>query len=329
MAEIDAQALARDADLAEIARIYVPDLAKKGREWAGRCPFHNERTASFTIFEKGDRARFHCFGCGADGDAIGFVMQAEDLDFKAAIEHLAGLDPATSPRRAARAPVDDARERAKRTEDARRIWRIAKPVNRDNFPVFTALEHYFQHRGIDLEVIGGVPPSLRFAPALKHPPTGLELPAMVAAIQEPNGKIAGVHRTYLKRAGDGKAGVVDPKMMKGICWQGAVRFGPVTPVLAMGEGIETCLSIVQAFAEAGLVHSVWAALSLGNMGAAVIPETIRKLVLFADNDAKDTEKATEVIHKAAWRQERPGREVVIATPPPGTDFNDVLRAAGE
>lgn len=326
MANVDAQALARDADLAEIARIYVPDLARKGREWIGRCPFHNERTASFTIFDKGDRPRFHCFGCGADGDAIGFVMAAESLDFKAAIEHLTGLDPSSLPRRHARAPIDDARERAKRVEDARRIWKAAKAVDRDTFPVETPLEAYLRARGIDLATIGGVPPSLRFAPALKHPPTGLELPAMVAAIQEPNGKIAGVHRTYLKADGSGKAEVKDAKMMKGICWTGAVRFGPVTPTLALGEGIETSLSIVQAFAEAGIGHSVWSALSLGNMGAAVLPRTIRRLVLFADN-AMDTEKAKAAIDKAAWLQERPERTVVIAMAPAGQDFNDVLRAA--
>ena len=57
------------------------------------------------------------------------------------------------------------------------------------------------------------------------------------------------------------------------------------------------------------------------------PATIRKLVLFTDADAKDQGKAQKAIHKAAWLQERVRRTVVIAKPPAGQDFNDVLRAA--
>ena len=326
MTRVDAQAVLRDADLPEIVRKYVPDLRKSGREWIGRCPFHNERTASFTVFDKGGGQRYHCFGCGADGDAIGFIMKAEGLEFLEAVDELGDLDPSLAPRQPRAAPADDARERAQRIADSKRIWSAAKPVNRATFPVETPLEAYLTARGIDLEIIGGVPPSIRFDPAMIHPPTKRRLPAMVAAIQEPNGKVAGVHRTYLTADGSAKAEINDPKMMKGICWTGAVRFGPVTPTLALGEGIETSLSIVQAFAEAGIGHSVWSALSLGNMGAAVIPGSVRRLVLFADN-AKDTDRAKAAIDKAAWLQERTDREVVIAMAPPGQDFNDVLRAA--
>ena len=63
-------------------------LARRGREYAGLCPFHHERTPSFYVVE--DKFFFHCFGCGAHGDAIGFVMRADNLDFIAAVEKLAG-----------------------------------------------------------------------------------------------------------------------------------------------------------------------------------------------------------------------------------------------
>src|SRR5574339_789147 len=64
-------------------------LTRKGRgEATGLCPFHNEKTPSFTVSE--DKGFFHCFGCGAHGDAIGFVMRADNLDFIEAIERLAG-----------------------------------------------------------------------------------------------------------------------------------------------------------------------------------------------------------------------------------------------
>src|SRR3954466_6790082 len=63
-------------------------LVRRGREHSGLCPFHNEKTPSFYVVE--DKGFFHCFGCGAHGDAIGFVMRADNLDFIAAVEKLAG-----------------------------------------------------------------------------------------------------------------------------------------------------------------------------------------------------------------------------------------------
>src|SRR5215831_6394066 len=62
-------------------------LTRRGREFAGLCPFHNEKTPSFYVVE--DKNFFHCFGCGAHGDAIGFTMRADNLDFLEAVEKLA------------------------------------------------------------------------------------------------------------------------------------------------------------------------------------------------------------------------------------------------
>lgn len=83
-------------------------LARAGRNWRGLCPFHNEKTPSFHVYDNG----FHCFGCGASGDAISFVMQTQGLAFMEAVTALAaeaGLDvPEPSPRAAeeARAHAD-------------------------------------------------------------------------------------------------------------------------------------------------------------------------------------------------------------------------------
>jgi DNA primase len=63
-------------------------LQKRGRDFVGLCPFHNEKTPSFTVNE--EKGFFHCFGCGAHGDAIGFVMRAEGASFPEAVERLAG-----------------------------------------------------------------------------------------------------------------------------------------------------------------------------------------------------------------------------------------------
>jgi len=63
-------------------------LTRKGREHSALCPFHNEKTPSFTVSD--DKGFFHCFGCGAHGDVIGFVMRDEGLSFPEAVERLAG-----------------------------------------------------------------------------------------------------------------------------------------------------------------------------------------------------------------------------------------------
>ena len=63
-------------------------LTRRGREHVGLCPFHKEKTPSFTVND--DKAFFHCFGCGAHGDVIGFVMQHDGLAFPEAVARLAG-----------------------------------------------------------------------------------------------------------------------------------------------------------------------------------------------------------------------------------------------
>jgi DNA primase len=63
------------------------DLRRVGSRWVGLCPFHDERTPSFSV--NAELKLYNCFGCGVGGDAIGFVMETEALDFKEAVELLA------------------------------------------------------------------------------------------------------------------------------------------------------------------------------------------------------------------------------------------------
>ena len=74
------------ADIVEIVNARVP-LKKKGKEYSACCPFHNEKTPSFTVSEQ--KQFYHCFGCGAHGTALGFLMEYENLDFIDAVESLA------------------------------------------------------------------------------------------------------------------------------------------------------------------------------------------------------------------------------------------------
>src|SRR5437660_2397954 len=62
-------------------------LRKAGARYSGRCPFHDERTPSFSV--NGVDKLYYCFGCGAKGDLITFVRESEHLDFVGAVEWLA------------------------------------------------------------------------------------------------------------------------------------------------------------------------------------------------------------------------------------------------
>ncbi len=85
--------LLRRVDVVEVVGRRLP-LKRAGREYRARCPFHDERTPSFWVSPQ--KQFFHCFGCGAHGSAIGFVMKYDGLDFRDAVEVLAqqaGLSP--------------------------------------------------------------------------------------------------------------------------------------------------------------------------------------------------------------------------------------------
>lgn len=84
-------------------------LRKAGRSWKGLCPFHNERTPSFTVDR--DKGLYHCFGCSAGGDVIHFVRQIDRLDFPEAIEALAARFGVAIPKRVSRGPRDVEREK--------------------------------------------------------------------------------------------------------------------------------------------------------------------------------------------------------------------------
>src|SRR5690554_6634738 len=87
-------------DIVQLIGDYVR-LQKSGKSFKGLCPFHNERTPSFNV--NGEKGLYYCFGCGAGGDIINFVMEMEKLSFGEAVEFLArrfGLPlPEASPQR--------------------------------------------------------------------------------------------------------------------------------------------------------------------------------------------------------------------------------------
>lgn len=82
----DIERLRSSVSIVDIVQAYVA-LRKVGRNWSGLCPFHAEKSASFTVRE--EMGRYHCFGCGASGDVFKFVQEIEHTDFVGAVEQLA------------------------------------------------------------------------------------------------------------------------------------------------------------------------------------------------------------------------------------------------
>lgn len=121
-------------------------LVRNGRQWKACCPFHNEKTPSFYVYDD----HYHCFGCGAHGDAISFLMQAEGASFPEAVERLAaeaGLEvPKATPQAA---------ERERRARDLHGVLAAAEAVFRRwlTAPGGAAARDYLAGRGLSAETI--------------------------------------------------------------------------------------------------------------------------------------------------------------------------------
>ena len=78
------------SDIVRVVESYGIELEARGEEFKGLCPFHNEKTPSFTV-TPGDTQRYHCFGCGVNGDAIQFVQEYEQVNFREAVQKITGV----------------------------------------------------------------------------------------------------------------------------------------------------------------------------------------------------------------------------------------------
>jgi len=135
------------------------NLQRRGREHTGLCPFHKEKTPSFTVNE--EKGFFHCFGCGQHGDIISFVMETENLNFPEAVERLASDAGMEVPRAT---PEDAQRERQRggliEAMEAATLWYQQRLHGPEGKP---ALD-YFIRRGLDRETIAAF--RLGYAPQL-------------------------------------------------------------------------------------------------------------------------------------------------------------------
>src|SRR5215831_2600078 len=125
-------------------------LLRRGREFAGLCPFHHEKTPSFYVVE--DKSFFHCFGCGAHGDVIGFAMRADNLDFIEAVEKLSGEAGLVVPQ-----ATPQERERAQRQKTLLEATEAAATFYEERLwaPVGARARGYLHGRGLDPQTMRG------------------------------------------------------------------------------------------------------------------------------------------------------------------------------
>lgn len=338
-------------------------LKRAGHELVGPCPDCGGTDRFGVSLRKG---LFQCRVCGIKGDGLALVMAVRHLDFRAALTWLCGdteISPQERAERLARArkaqgeaEAKAAKFRADAIAAARSIWREGQP------PDGTAVEAYLARRSIDIRRVGGFPAGIRFHSGLRYTAgEGRERkvihtgPAMLAAIQSPDGKFSGVHRTWLDLTqAKGKARILDSatgdvcdaKKVLGSKKGGAIRLTGAlqSPVMVCGEGLETTWSAMMAGSYPDAAF--WCLVDLGNMAgrqqsgpglrhagmpdledaeAFVPPPWVNRLIYVMDGDSEP--KATRSKLVAGLRRamaRRPGLRGQIAAAPNGQDLNDVL-----
>src|SRR5690606_8255314 len=132
-------------DIVEVIARRLP-LKKSGRNYSARCPFHDEKTPSFSVSP--DKQFFYCFGCGAGGNAIGFVMDYDRVDFPQAVETLATLAGLAVPRES---QSEQAPQRQQRQRDLYQVLDGAARYYREQLrhhPDAKRAVNYLKQRGL-------------------------------------------------------------------------------------------------------------------------------------------------------------------------------------
>lgn len=310
-----AHRLAREAQA--VCRHYLSNGRREGRYWLVGDVLNTPGRSLFVRLAgpssgRGAAGKWTDAATGEHGDLLDLIALNRSLDslkdtLDEARRFLSLPRPIEHPAKPAPAPRGS-------PEAARRLWAVSQPI------VGTLAETYLCRRGItDLRTVG----MLRFHPrcyyrADEEAPTET-WPALIASIRDLDGRLTGVHRTWLDPSTGDKAPIATPRKAMGDLLGHAVRFGPVLDVLAAGEGLETMLSLQQILPALPIA----AALSANHLSALALPSTLRRLYVARDDDVAGR-GAAERLRK---RAEAAGIEPILLAPALG-DFNEDLRILG-
>lgn len=257
------------------------------------CPAHDDRTPSLSVTLGRKAILFHCFaGCPNED-----VIAALDRLGVRSCDLFDGSD-ARSIKRQSHGDF---------SPNARRLWQSATAISD------SPAARYLAQRGL-LRASD----QLRYLARTPLGPRGAVqfLPAMLSAVTTDIGIIA-VHRTFLDIGSSRLAGFEGPKRALGSLGCGAVRLAPpVQGRLGLAEGIESALSAMQLF---GI--PCWATLGNERFGLVAIPESVRELYLFIDNDAGGA-----LAEQRARKAYAASKRLIYSQAPaaPGFDWNDEL-----
>jgi hypothetical protein len=323
MSRIDAADLAqRLGEQAEdVCRHYLSNGRRQGNYWlvgdvrnaAGRSMFVRLKGPAAG---KGAAGKWQDPAEGSHGDLLDVIRESLGLsDFPDVLEEARRFLslPKPDPVPKTKTPKQPAAPTGS-SEAARRLLSMATPLKG------SLAAGYLRGRGItDLRDTS----ALRFHPNCYYRGEGEDQtetwPAMIAAVTDLDGKVTGVHRTWLARDGSGKAPVDTQRKAMGELLGHAVRFGVAKEVMAAGEGIETVLSLRQALPKMPMV----AALSAGHLAALLFPVHLRRLYIVRDNDPAGDGARDSLIARA----HEAGIEALTLSPMAG-DFNDDLTTRG-
>lgn len=266
---------------------------RMGRYWMALCPAHRDSDRSLSISDGHSGVVVHCHA-GCSQEAV--IDELRNLRLWPDKKYLS-----ERPRFDKKKLIEE--DTLSRSEGALRVWYEHKPWKG------TLVETYLRSRGINHVF----PQNIGFHPALKHP-TGVKLPGMVALVVTVDDVAIGVHRTFLREDGLGKAEVEPNKMLLGPARGGVVKLYPYHGVLMVGEGIETCLSAMQLYR-----HAAWAAISAPNLKTLCLPPDVINKAVLVDRDRAGVAAATAAAER--WRAD------LWYPPNGGEDFNDALAAA--
>ncbi len=243
------------------------------------------------------------------GESLGLIDFADVAEEARRFLGLPHPEPERQPRTSRTPPAPSGS-----SEAARRLWRMTRPL------IGSLAETYLRGRGItDLRGTE----NLRSHPTCYWRPEGggptETWPAMIAAVTDPDGRITGAHRTWLHRDGSGKAPVDPPRKAMGELLGNAVRFGEAEDVMAVGEGIETILSLRQVLPKMPMAS----ALSAGHLSAIQFSPHLRRLYIVRDNDPAGDAARDSLVDRTIGA----GIEAITLSPMLG-DFNDDLARFG-
>jgi DNA primase len=308
---IDVEQIRRDYRLSDAVSRRTK-LRKAGRQMVGLCPFHHEKSPSFYVYDATDG--YHCFGCGANGDIIKFVMETESVDFRTACDMITNGDlPIVPEAEKVKAAEEDAAARAAAIDLARGVWDRSIPA------AGTPAEVYLRSRSI-----GILPKRFRFVrtPAwykLETGEVGPDLPALVCLITDTADQFLGIQRIFLADGGRSKAKMKQPKLSLGRPAGGAIKIGPPREHVIVVEGPEDGATVAE---DVGREQSVWIACGTSMLPQIGFPEVVRRVTIGGDNNKAG--RAAVGVAKAAY-QDRGLQARAVYPDPAFSDWNDQRR----